>query len=177
MDPLGAFRIPVSALRAAEATYAWTLEPDFFTQLDEEHPAPDGQFRVSLVLHRLAGVVTLDIRVEGSWQAACDRCNAPVTFPVGGTYQVIVKTGDPRDSTDEVIFLDPEATDFSVAQLVYDFTLLSLPVIRRLEGCAELVPSPCDRTILEYLEKQERGLDPADPDESPWNDLKNALDN
>jgi len=177
MDPLGAFRIPASALRAAESTYAWTLEPEFFNLLDEDHPAPEGQFRVFLVLRRLAGVVTLEIQVEGSWKAACDRCNAPVTIPVEGTYQVIVKTGDPRESTDEVIFLDPEATEFSVAQLVYDFALLTLPVSRKLEGCENMEPSPCDRTILDYLEKHDQGAGPDDTDDSPWNDLKNALDN
>lgn len=177
MDILGAFRIPVSALRADETAYSWTLGPEFFTTLDEDHPAPDGQFRAKLVLHRTAGVATMDFLIEGEYNTACDRCTAPITLPVAGEYQVIVKTGDPDDSTDEVIFLDPEETAFSVAQLVYDFALLSIPIMHRLDGCETMDPSPCDDSVLDHLKKIEEESRSREREGSPWDDLKNAFDN
>jgi uncharacterized metal-binding protein YceD (DUF177 family) len=177
MDILGAFRIPVSALRADETAYSWTLEPEFFTTLDEDHPAPDGRFRARLVVHRTAGVATMDFLIEGEYNTACDRCTAPISMPVAGEYQVIVKTGNPDESTDEVIFLEPEETAFSVAQLVYDFALLSIPIMHRLDGCETMDPSPCDASVLVHLKKFEDESRSPEKGGFSWDDLKNAFDN
>lgn len=177
MDKLGDFRIPVSALRADEMTFGWTLSPEFFSAFDAGHPAPDGQFQVTLVLHRTAGVVTLDFDIEGAFATTCDRCSAPVTLPFTGSYQIIAKIGDPGESTDEVIFIAPEDTSFSVAQVVYDFALLSLPIAHRLPGCETMDPSPCDRSVLVYLKKIEEDAGPQSGDGSPWDELKNVFDN
>jgi len=178
MDILGAFRIPVSALKAGEAAYSWTLGPDFFTAIDEDHPAPDGGFHATMALQRTAALVTMEFAIEGHLLTLCDRCTAPITIPVTGEYQVILKPGNPDDSTDEVIYYEPEATYISVAQLVYDFAILSIPITRRLDGCESLDPAPCDATVLSYLRKsEEEALQLRKESGNPWDDLKKVFDN
>jgi uncharacterized metal-binding protein YceD (DUF177 family) len=64
-----------------------------------------------------------------------------------------------------------------VAQLVYDFALLSIPITHRLEGCESMDPSPCDASVLDHLKKFEEERRSREKDGSPWDDLKNAFDN
>lgn len=178
MDALAPFRIPVATLKADEASYEWELGPDFLTIFDDEHQPVDGLFTVAMELHRTAGITTLEFDVQGSIQTTCDRCMVPINLPIEAEYQLVVKFGDPNDSTDEVVFLEPEAPDLNVGQHIYDFILLSIPISHRIPDCESLENSPCDASILSFLSENEKHNDSnRDDDENPWIDLKKVIDN
>jgi uncharacterized metal-binding protein YceD (DUF177 family) len=178
MDALAPFRIPVATLKADEASYEWGLGPEFLAIFDDEHEPVDGQFTVGMELHKAAGIATLEFSVDGSIQTTCDRCLVPLQLPIEAEYQLIVKFGDPNESTDEVVFIDPEASDLNVGQHIYDFILLSIPISHRIPDCETMENSPCDTSILSYLTQNENNILPGDDDdESPWNEIKKVIDN
>ena len=177
MDVLAPFRIPAAVLKADEASYEWKLGPDFLSIFDEEHEGITGQFLVNMELHREGGILNLDFLIEGFIDTACDRCSVSIKLPVESEYQMIIKHGDPADSTDEVIFVSPDANELNVGQHIYDFILLSVPISHRIQDCESLENSPCDRSILSYLSENQINEETHRDKDSPWDDLKKVIDN
>ncbi|MBK9103377.1 MAG: DUF177 domain-containing protein [Saprospiraceae bacterium] len=102
----------------------------------------------------------------------------PIRMPIESDYQMVVKYGDPADSTDEVVFVDPDSPDLNVGKHIYDFILLSVPISHRIPGCEKMENSPCDTSIISYL-SQHQADDHSikDKGDSPWDDLKKVIDN
>jgi uncharacterized metal-binding protein YceD (DUF177 family) len=102
----------------------------------------------------------------------------PIKMPIESDYQMVVKYGDPADSTDEVVFVDPDSPDLNVGKHIYDFILLSVPISHRIPGCEKMENSPCDTSILSYLSSQQIEENPGRGEsDSPWDDLKKSMDN
>lgn len=178
MDALAPFRIPIASLKADEASYEWEVGSDFLQHFDDEHEAEKGKFRVILELENSAGIFNLDFTILGYIDTPCDRCLTPIQLPVEGNYQLIVKTGDPAETTDEVVFIDPESPGLNVGVHIYDFILLSIPISRRIPGCDTSVNPPCDMTVLAHLSDQiNKDNSTEDDDDSLWGDLKKVIDN
>ncbi len=177
MDALAPFRIPAATLKADEASYEWRLGPDFLALFDEEHEGVTGQFLVNMELHREEGMTTLEFIVQGSIETTCDRCMVPIILPIEADFQMIIKYGDPADSTDEVLFLPSEAPDLNVGKHIYDFILLSVPISHLIPDCERIENSPCDTSILSYLTQHQIDEMPDGGErESPWDDLKKQID-
>jgi uncharacterized protein len=177
MDALAPFRIPAATLKADEASYEWKLGPDFLAIFDEEHEGIKGTFLVNMDLFREGGFATLEFVVQGMIETTCDRCMVPIDLPIEAEYQIIIKYGDPSDSTDDVLFVDPDSPDLNVGKHVYDFILLSVPISHRIPGCEQMENSPCDTSILAYLSQNNVNEAPGGEDDSPWDDLKKVIDN
>ncbi|MBK9984564.1 MAG: DUF177 domain-containing protein [Saprospiraceae bacterium] len=178
MDALAPFRIPVATLKADQAMLEWSLGPEFLVLFNDQPDVEKGNFTVTMNLHRSAGITTLYFLINGIVDTPCDRCSAPIQMPVSGEYDIIVKFGDPKETTDEVIFVHPEVSELNIGSHIYDFILLSIPIRRRIEDCDSLPDPPCDMVVLSYLSKNEENNNPDDGDEdSPWDDLKKVIDN
>ncbi len=177
MDALAPYRIPLSALKADSASYGWEVGPGFFTLFDEDHQPPKGTFAIQLELEHTGGVTVLDFQIEGKLDTLCDRCTAPIAMPIAGQYEILVKFGDPAESTDEVIVLDPEAPELNVGKTIYDFILLSVPISHRIPGCESMDPVPCDTSILNYLAETKQVENAPEEINPLWDDLKKAMDN
>jgi uncharacterized metal-binding protein YceD (DUF177 family) len=177
MDALAPFRIPMSALKADSSSYEWNLGPEFFAAIDGEHEPPKGVFNVKMEMERTGGVITMDFVVVGNLSTTCDRCQVPIEMPIDHDYQLIVKFGDPAESTDEVIVLDSESADLNVGEIIYDFILLAIPISHRITECETLENPPCDMTIVRYL--NENKVEQKDPEETLklWDQLRKAIDN
>ncbi len=177
MDALAPFRIPAAALKADEATYEWNLGSDFLSLFDAGHEGINGDFKVTMELLREGGMTTLEFLIQGVVPTTCDRCMAPIQLHINAEYPMVVKIGDPAQSNDEVIFVDADAPDLNVANHIYDFILVSVPISHRIPDCEQLDPSPCDRSVLDYLIKNQNEIQPLGDLSSPWDQLKNVTDN
>lgn len=178
MDALAPFRIPVARLKEESARYNWDLGPDFFKLYDDEHETEQGRFSVDMVLERTGTITALKFNISGIVETPCDRCLARIELPINGEYEILVKFGDPKETTDEVIFVDPDANGLEVGKHIYDFTLLSIPIIRKIPGCETSENPPCDMTVLEYLAKSNENNNSAQgDDDSLWGDLRKVIDN
>ena len=103
--------------------------------------------------------------------------SVPIKLPVSADYQLLVNYGDPAQSTDEVVFLEHDAPDFNAGKHIYDFILLSVPISQRIPNCETMEDSPCDSTVLSYLTENQVDEKPIGDKDSPWDDLKNVLEN
>ncbi len=104
--------------------------------------------------------------------AICDRCTAEINLPIEDSRSLIAKyTEDDVEVQEQVVFIHREAAHFNVAQYLYEFVVLALP-ITNVYDCQDEPNPPCNFEVLEHL-----GHEDGDDDEpSVWDGLKNLKD-
>ena len=113
--------------------------------------------------------------VEGTVAVQCDRCLEIYNQPIKGKDRIFVKFGEKEFSDgDDVIWVSANDYQINVAQLIYEFICLAVP-IKKIHPEDENGNSTCDPQMIERLNKYiVRDGEAANP---VWNDLKKLLDN
>ncbi|MBI3141405.1 MAG: DUF177 domain-containing protein [Bacteroidetes bacterium] len=118
-----------------------------------------------------ANLMDWNFAIAGRSDFPCDRCNDVLSYPIGGNYEVIVKLEDgASQDEDDIIFLPSDSYEYNIAQLVYDFHLLSVPF--KKECLRQDHPSclEANRILNGGSGNQNgNGLDPR------WNELRKLL--
>ena len=171
MDSLLPYMIPVKGLRSGPHQYEFVADRSFF-QSFEDSPIEEAQVKVDLELDKRPDMIVLEFSFSGHVASTCDRCLVGINLPVEGEGRVLIKySWDQEESTDEdVVYIHPDSPKLNVAPFVYEFVVLSLPLIK-VYNCEEEEQPPCDEKMLSYLEEQ------AESEESPESDnpFKEAL--
>ena len=173
MDPLREYNIAFVGLKQGEHLFNYHVERTFF----EQFPASlikECDIKVDLKLGKENSFMMLDFQISGTLEQPCNRCQRALNFPVDADYNVLVKFGEApvkpeAESDEDVVYLDRNETHLNVAQLVYEFITLAIPVHRVV---CENVGMECDPAVLKVL----TDLNDARPDSGPdprWADLKN----
>ena len=102
----------------------------------------------------------------------CNRCLDPFFLPVADEQRLLVKFGEPNEEDPDVIYIPYGTTQLSVAQYLYEFILLSIPLAPTHEDANEA----CNPEMVKYLTSPpEAEAAPESPDAetpSPWAALK-----
>jgi len=174
MKALIPFSIPVSGLQDGLHQYDFTVDKDFLAAFPDT-PVEEGNLRVHLDFQKRPAMFVLEFTVEGTVRAACDRCLENIDLPVSGEHRIVVKfSEEERAEEAEVIYVSPTLEELNVAPYVYEFVVLSLPIVKVYE-CEEDENAPCNEDMLSYLEESENA---APEEESPnpiWDELKKKL--
>jgi len=156
MEALAAYVIPVTTLRNGRNELDFKVDWRFFRHF-EDSPVEQGRFDVAVMFDKYLDHWHLFFQVQGAMDTECDRCLAPIALPVSGNFELYVyfetERRDDGESA-EVIFVDRETTQFDIAQLLYEYIVLSVPVARRYE-CENTPYPPCDMEMLARLSQQE----------------------
>jgi len=116
----------------------------------------DANIDVQLTLIRNTRFLELNFEMNGWAEVDCDRCLDPMKLDISSKEQIIVKFDDnvsedgPEDS--DVIFLSYSEDKINVAQYLYEFAHLSLP-IRRVHGDDASGNSTCNAEMIRKLEQ------------------------
>jgi len=174
MKALIPFRIPVSGLQDGHHQYDFTVGRDFLAAFPDT-PVEEGDLQVHLDFYKRPAMFVLEFTVEGTVRAACDRCLETIDLPVAGEHRILVKfSEEERAEEAEVIYVSPTLEEFNVAPYVYEFVVLSLPIVKVYE-CEEDENAPCNEEVLSYLEESEN-VEPGEETPNPiWDELKKKL--
>jgi uncharacterized metal-binding protein YceD (DUF177 family) len=166
MEPFDAFVIPVTTLRMGRNELDFTADWRFFERF-ESSPIQQGSFEIDVIFDRFQDHWHLVFEIEGKMDTECDRCLTPISLPVSGSHELYVKfdEGEPQEA--EVINMPRETTQFDISQFVYEFIVLSVPMIKRFD-CENEKPRPCDLEMLAKLSGHQRSEESA----SQWDALK-----
>jgi uncharacterized protein len=171
------YTIPLVGSKLGISTYQWRCDDAFFDCFPES-PVRAGEVDVTLSLDKQTDMMLLHFTLGGHIGLVCDRCTADIRFPFGEvTYELIVKPGDAFEEEDDIVYLPPEATELNVAQFIYEFVVLAIPVSKTY-ACEDEDPRPCDMDVLNLLVSEindsEKPIDEADnPFHQLLKDLKN----
>ena len=130
MEKNNEFLIPVSGLALGRHSYQFEINDDFFA--DKEYSEiQQGKVSVSLDVDRQETMLTLRFGIRGTVRVACDRCADEFDLPIEDEREFFIKLGtENAEESDDVAVVDPDAHDFDVSTLVYEYIILAVPMHR-----------------------------------------------
>ena len=174
MDRLVSYSLPVKGLNAGTHEFSFHVDGEFFGHF-EHSPVKTANIELVLVLDKRPGIMTLEFDFSGTIDTECDRCLAPIHQPVADHQVVMVKYSEEEEEEQEdadVIFIHPETPALDVSGHVYEFIILSIPMIKTY-ACEEENPPVCDQEMLLLLERGNEAPQVEENEENPvWEKLK-----
>ena len=163
--------IPFSGLKEGSYSYDFQAKDMFFEHYDN----PDikgGNIRIHLTLNKKNNFLELDFNISGILRLICDRCLDEFDAYIETDETLYVRFGDDYEElSDNVIVIPTGETRLDVAQFIYEFSVLSLP-IKKVHPLDVNGNHTCNAEMLELL-KQHSGekieINPI------WDNLKNIL--
>lgn len=173
MKSLRPFLLPVKGLTDGLHQYQFQISSNFFKEIDSASSIK-GNFTVDVDLEKKYGMYELDFSIDGSLLAPCDRCLEQISIPIESEYKLIVKIGVGEDDLD-IVFIEEMEDHLDISKYVYDYILLSFPMMNIIEDCDLLDPMPCNEEILDKLESE---VESEQKEKDVWAELKKLnLDN
>lgn len=174
MSGLVPYSLPIQGLNNGIHEYAFHIDREFF-QCFENSPVTEGDIDLTLILDKRPTMLLLEFDFAGTIRTECDRCLAEIDLPVDGVEQLAVKYSEETELEEaDVIFIHPESEELNVAQFIYEYIILAIPMIK-VYDCSEENPPVCNQEMLELLEAQEQPKEEEgnEGEDNPlWKELK-----
>lgn len=151
--------------------YSFEIGKSFFEQLDSSE-IKDAKLKVKLTLQKKPTMLMANFEIAGKVKVMCDLCTDDFDQPIKGTGDLIYKFGEEDLDDENVITIYPHETEIDVAQPIYEFTYLLLPV-RRIHPkgkCNQEMLNDIDQYLMvkkstkkskeEIPEKKDEEMDP-----------------
>lgn len=165
--------IQFGGLPVGSHIFEMEITDKFFAGL-ENSEIQKADIRAEIEVVKQNNVLTLNFHLEGSVDVPCDRCGVERPLPIDIRETVVVKHGNPEESTDEIVVLSHGETEVDVSHYLYEFVVLALPIKR--VPCEEDDSIECDFEALEKLnaiETEEEKEDRSEDVNPVWEKLKN----
>lgn len=176
MDKLNEFSIAFKGLKDGKHHFHYKIEQPFFNAI-ENSVIENGQFEVDVTLNKKTQLLQFDFNIDGYIQTICDNCLGEVTVPVSYDGTIYVKFGIMYDEpSEEIIVLPREECEINIAQIIYEFIVVSMP-LRKIheddESCDPEMIDKLDEFSAEHY-KEDNKSEATDP---RWDALKKLKDN
>lgn len=164
---LAPYGIQFVGLKEGETSFSFEIGPDFFDMF-EGSPVSKADVFVHVTFDKKPSLFVLTFFVDGSVTTECDRCLEPFELPIRGQYRLVVKmkAEDTETEDPDVLFIRPSEHEINVAQYIYEYINLSVPMKKTCDLSAD--GKRCDPLVLARLgiTHEEQGSDPR------WDHLK-----
>lgn len=108
--------------------FEYNVENKFFDHF-EQGMVNVGRIKVNVLLEKRSTFLKLSFTLKGWIELTCDRCLEIYRQRIAHKDKVFVKFGKAEtDNNDEVIWLMPEEYKLNLAQLIYEFIIVSIPL-------------------------------------------------
>lgn len=171
MDRLDKYSIPFAGLVKGDHQFEFEIDDQFFESFENTviHKA---NVRIEIDFNKAETVLTLLFRMKGYFTQTCDRCLEEFDIPVDLTQVLLVRFGIPGvGETDDIIVIAHSDHHLGVAQHIYDYLSLQVPM-RVVHPDDENGNPGCNPEFLERLQKEDDEKDKPSGDPR-WEILKN----
>lgn len=155
--------------------FDYELGPDFFA-LFAPSLVEQGHLHAAVEATRTERLLTLHFHLTGSVRLTCDRSLDEFDHPLDIENQLLVRYGDePKELDDDVLQVTPETLTLNIAQHLYDYIGLALPMKKlhpRFQNEADDDPDATTKLIFSTRPPGE-GPDDDEPADPRWAALKN----
>jgi uncharacterized metal-binding protein YceD (DUF177 family) len=125
---LNTFKIDIFRLENKQYLHEFEGNNDFFNALDQ-NLIEKGNFEANIVLNKNETMIQMMYKITGSVELTCDRSLDLFDFPVNITQKMILKFSDHNEEiTDELVLIDRNTQYINVAQDIFDFIGLQIPI-------------------------------------------------
>ncbi|MEZ4983779.1 MAG: YceD family protein [Saprospiraceae bacterium] len=177
MNPLLPYILPLKGLNVGIHQYHFEVDNAFFGAF-EDSPLREASVQMEVVMDKQPRLLTLEFSFSGWVGTLCDRCMASIHLPIVGENRLLVKYGEPIDDLDDddVVYIPAETSQWSIAQFVYEYILLSIPMVR-IYDCEKEDVLPCDEDMLDKIDQFLDETDESDLGDNPFKDFLKKWEN
>jgi len=155
MEKQGLYTISFKGLSLGSHVFDWKVDGGFFASY-EMSEINDAIINIQLTLVKHSRFFELNFVLNGWAGVRCDRCLDPLKIEITSEAKMIVKFGEQvgEDDSEEndVIILPYNEDRLDVAQYLYEYVHLSLPIRRVHSGDAN-GQSDCNAEMIKKLEQ------------------------
>lgn len=122
------YDIHIQGLENKRYTYEFEGGNEFF-EFFEQDIITSGLFKAEVILDKNSALLQLFFDIEGTIGLVCDRSLEPFDEPIHVKERYIYKFGDRHEEiTDEIEMIPQNTATINLAQHIYDFIAVSLPM-------------------------------------------------
>lgn len=132
--------------------FVFDVDQNFF-ECYEYSIVKDGQLEVRVELDKQSSMMIADFVIEGKIKLACDVCLREIDRQTYIETGLIVKfdSEDLSETTDEILILDKNDYEFSIADFIYEYINLSVPHYVKCDE--KLDGAGCDQEMISVLKE------------------------
>ena len=167
----GHYSIPLTGIREGSHEYEFEIDNDFFNHFEGSEITRGELVAVATLVKRSAHM-ELILSLRGEVEVTCDRCLEPYMQRVETEGKLLIKFGDHLEEIDDEVLVIPfNESHLDLAQLIYEFAHLALPV-QRVHPDDEDGYSGCDPDMLDRIDGIAGEDEEKDDDIDPrWKEL------
>ncbi len=151
------FEIPFVGLVPGLHEFEYRIEDKFFVDYGPQDFS-NCDTNVKLKLDKHPGFLQMHFDIDGKLDTVCDRCGNPLSIKLWDEFNLIVKLVDNPDEMNsneedpDIYYIDRNESHLSVANWIYEFINLSIPLQHICEVNAKGV-SGCNQKVIAELNK------------------------
>ena len=129
-NSINSFKINIFHLQNKQYLHEFEGDDDFFMDLEQELKLIEkGHFKATVSLDKSETMIQMLYKITGSVELTCDRSLDLFDFPFDITQKMILKFSDHTEEiTEELMFIDRNVQFINVAQDIFDFICLQIPI-------------------------------------------------
>ncbi len=174
------FILNIYSIKLGEHQFQYKIGKEF-TDLYDEELAEDVSVNVQLDLRKAQTMVEMDFHLEGTADLVCDRSLDVYTEELESERKLILKYGEESEElSDEIIIIPHEQHEVDIAQLIYEFIALAIPMKKLHPDFREDLEAEEGEQILIYSSREDSGEnenEPKKPVDPRWEALKHIKKN
>ena len=155
MENRDLYSISFKGLSLGSHLFDWIIDGSFFAPY-ETSDINDASISVNLTLVKHPRFLELNFVLNGWAEVNCDRCLDPVKIEIGSEVQMFVKfdehIGEDSPDDNDMIILPYDEDRLDVAQYLYEYAHLSLPM-RRVHPNGDDGKEMCNPEMISKLEQ------------------------
>jgi uncharacterized protein len=182
MNKLKDFDIEVFSIKDnTHLRYDFELDDSFFT-LFEDSLIQKGSLHVEVDIEKTALLIRSSFKIDGTVELICDRTLDPFEYPIHSENPILFKYAEEEgEITEEIVGIKRETVKINVAQYIYEFIGLEVPIKKLHPRFEEEDQDVNDNTLIYSTgssEEDKNNKDAADGDiiDPRWLALKTLKD-
>jgi len=145
------FIIQFAGLPIGIHEFEFKVTDKFFKNI-ENSEVQRANLDVIATLTKQNNLLRMDFDITGTVGIECDRCLKDFDIPVEANESLVIKHGNPEDTTDEILVINEGEGEFDVAHYIYEYIILAVPA-RKVPCEIDSKAFICDYETLDKLNK------------------------
>ncbi|MFW6371095.1 MAG: YceD family protein [Bacteroidota bacterium] len=169
------YDVEFKGLKEGLHEFEFEVQDTFFEHF-EQGLVGKGDIQVGIRLEKRSSFMKLFFNLKGNVQLVCDRCLESYQQKIKSNYELFVKFGESEYEDDEIICILPEEHKINVAQLIYEYIILSLP-LKQVHPDLKNGENGCNKEMLKKIEEHKQREEEKKEVDPRWAALKNWNNN
>lgn len=168
------YNIPFKGLKDGKHQYEFRIDDKFFEAFPESE-IHHGSLKASVELIKRSTGIESFFDIQGKVTVPCDRCLDDMEYPVNYQGKLYFEFGEESEEvTDELVIISGGENFLELAQYIYEFINLSLP-LQKTHGENEAGESQCNQEMLARLGSMISNNDDDEIDDPRWDKLRDLI--